>query len=214
MLLCQRYIYPLIAPPTAPQLEQDKKAIEESFNRAFALLDQLTADTEALKASEQARTERLDTALKEVESMIGELRIASRRREDEARRINDDVRGLKDLLPRAMESQKESTDGRLREISMEMKSLKTLINSRMGAGLRPMTGVGEATPASSNEDASGGSAGSSHQGNGSRIPAPNSSSGEQRGGSSSPGLPGIGRASIPAWQMAASTKASGSGEST
>ncbi|KAK0258177.1 hypothetical protein B0A54_00241 [Friedmanniomyces endolithicus] len=63
----QRYITPLIAPPTPPQLEQDKSHIDASFDKAFALLDQLATDTQELKDSEKARTERLDQALSEVE---------------------------------------------------------------------------------------------------------------------------------------------------
>ena len=73
LISLQRYVYPMIAPPTAPQLEQDKQAIDESFEKAFSLLDQLAKDTEALKSSEQARTERLDTALTEVETVISEF---------------------------------------------------------------------------------------------------------------------------------------------
>ena len=39
-IYAKRYVYPMIAPPTTPQLEQDKKAIDGSFERAFSLLDQ------------------------------------------------------------------------------------------------------------------------------------------------------------------------------
>jgi len=129
--VARRYVYPIIAPPTAPQLEQDKQAIDESFEKAFTLLDQLAKDTEALKSSEQARTDRLDTALTEVESVINDLKTASKRREEESRRVSDEVRGLKDLIPKAMEGQKETTDTRLRELNTELKSLKTLMSQRM-----------------------------------------------------------------------------------
>ena len=37
----QRYVYPLVAPPTPEKLEQDKKSIEEQFDRAFSLVEQL-----------------------------------------------------------------------------------------------------------------------------------------------------------------------------
>ncbi|KAL2355456.1 peroxisomal membrane anchor protein conserved region-domain-containing protein [Cryomyces antarcticus] len=130
----KRYIIPLIAPPTPPQLEQDKAAIDESFNKAFALLDQLATDTEDLKAAEKARTERLDTALTEVESVISELKASSRRREEEGRRISEEVRSLKDAIPKALDAQKESQDGRLKELGSELKSLKTLVGNRISSG--------------------------------------------------------------------------------
>jgi peroxin-14 len=130
----KRYIVPLIAPPTPPQLEQDKASIDASFTRAFDLLDQLSTDTAALKASEESRTTRLDSALGEMESVLASLKESSKRQGDDNRRIEDDVRGLRDLIPKAMDAQKESSDARLKELSSELKSLKTLVGNRMGAG--------------------------------------------------------------------------------
>lgn len=95
----KRYILPLISPPTQPQLEQDKASVDESFKRAFDLLDQLNTDTSALKASEEARTTRLDSALGEMESVLASLKESSKRQGDDNRRIEDDVRGLRDLIP-------------------------------------------------------------------------------------------------------------------
>lgn len=128
---CQRYVYPLIAPPTPERLEQDKKSIDEQFERTFALVEQLAKDTEALKAAERERTERLDTALGELESVLSDLKAANRRRDDEAQRVRDDVQGLKDSIPRALNNQKDITDTRMREVNAELKSLKTLITQRM-----------------------------------------------------------------------------------
>ncbi|KKY13486.1 putative peroxisomal membrane anchor protein [Diplodia seriata] len=123
----KRYIYPLIAPPTPPQLEQDKKSIDESFEKAFALLDQLNTDTTALKASEEARTQRLDSAVTEMESVMDSLKDSLKRRDADSCRLEDDVRGLRDLIPKALEAHKEGTDNRLKDLSQELKSLKTLM---------------------------------------------------------------------------------------
>lgn len=133
----KRYILPVISPPTAPQLEQDKASIDESFKRAFDLLEQLNSDTTALKASEEARTSRLDNALGEVESVLTSLKESSKRQGDDNRRIEDDVRGLRDLIPKALDAQKEANDNRLKELSTELKSLKTLVGNRMSAPAAP-----------------------------------------------------------------------------
>jgi peroxin-14 len=230
LTLLQRYVYPMIAPPTAPQLEQDKKAIDESFEKAFSLLDQLTKDTETLKNSEQARTERLDTALTEVENVISELKISSRRREEESRRISDEVRGLKDLIPKAMEGQKENTDSRLKELNTELKSLKTLMGQRMnpstqqpsnpysrpsGIGASTPTGTPSATPSTSNVNSS------SVEGVAPKPASVSNGTGTEsvasiQGRTASPfnsGAP-AGRAAIPAWQMAAANKSSSSVNTT
>ena len=215
--VAKRYIYPLIAPPTPPQLEQDKAAVDASFDKAFALLDQLATDTSDLKASEQARTEKLDSALAEVESVIGQLKDASRRRDDEGRRLNDEIRGIKDMIPTAMEQQKKSADQRLTDLATEMKSLKTLISNRMSAPApvpaspsRPSSSVPSFTPATG----SGASASSaptttdSAPAEAAPVQVPeNKFSAPERAGASSPyGRTAGGRAAIPAWQLAASKK--------
>lgn len=219
---CQRYVYPLIAPPTPERLEQDKKSIDEQFEKTFALVDQLAKDTETLKAAEKERTEKLDAALNELETVINELKSANRRRDDESQRVRDDVQNLKDAIPRAMNNQKDVTDTRLREVNAELKSLKTLITQRMNPTatstsvsnyLRPAAS-GNATPSSpaatpapvenaSNEAKEEAKPAQDYLSNANR-PAP----------SPSPFSSGMqSRASIPAWQMAAA-KSAGSSSST
>ena len=131
-VMAKRYIIPLIAPPTTPQLEQDKSAIDASFEKAFALLDQLQTDTSTLKAAEESRTQRLDSAVTELESVVAALKEQDRRREDDARRNTDEIRGLRDLIPQALEAQKEGQEERLKELGAELKSLKTLVGNRVG----------------------------------------------------------------------------------
>ena len=226
----KRYVYPMVAPPTAPQLEQDKKAIDESFEKAFSLLDQLAKDTETLKTSEQARTERLDTALTEVENLISELKISSRRREEESRRISDEVRGLKDLIPKAIEGQKENTDTRLKELNTELKSLKTLMGQRMNPTAQTSTnsysrpsGVGGSSTGTPSATSS---FSNTLQNSSTEVVSPKPASVTNGSGNEtvasiqsrttspfSTGAP-AGRAAIPAWQMAAGNKSSSSMNAT
>ncbi|KAK2013917.1 hypothetical protein LZ32DRAFT_627999 [Colletotrichum eremochloae] len=210
--LAKRYVYPLIAPPTPERLEQDKKSIEEQFDKAFGLVEQLAKDTEELKAAEQQRTEKLDTALADLESIMQELRSANTRREIETQRVKDDVQILKDSIPKAMNTQKDLTDSRLKEVNSELTSLKTLITQRMNA----------ASSASMNNLRAGGNAASTSGPNrpaatgsdnqaGSTEPAANSDTPKTVGTPTyhrpSPfsGATGA-KASIPAWQMAMANK--------
>ncbi|KAH7088407.1 peroxisomal membrane anchor protein [Paraphoma chrysanthemicola] len=226
----KRYIVPLIQPPTPPQLEQDKASIDEQFKRAFDLLDQVNTDTAALKASEEARTARLDNALGELESVLASLKESSKRQGDDNRRIEDDVRGLRDLIPKALDAQKDSTDNRLRELSTELKSLKTLVGNRMGSGTpRPpptTSGYGMYQPpsATATPTVNGTSSASTPAPQPSSTPAPteqtNTAGTTEAQGSSTPaastpstekapasyGRVPAGRAAIPAWQMAAQKK--------
>ncbi|PVI06187.1 peroxisomal membrane anchor protein [Periconia macrospinosa] len=228
----KRYIVPLIAPPTPPQLEQDKAAVDESFKRAFDLLEQLNTDTAALKASEEARTTRLDNALGEMESVLVSLKESSKRQGDDNRRIEDDVRGLRDLIPKALEVQKETTDLRLKELSSELKSLKTLVGNRMGSGAArppstPYYGSGQPQGSASTPNINGGvtaspapqpsattplgeqanSANASEaQGSSTVAAAPSTPVPEKTASPSPYGRLAGGRAAIPAWQMAAAKK--------
>ncbi|KAI9882674.1 MAG: hypothetical protein M1823_005579 [Watsoniomyces obsoletus] len=200
--LAKRYIYPLIAPPTPAQLQQDKEAIDEQFDRAFALLEQLNADTQALKASEQARTERLDKALQEVEKVVGELKETGLRREDDVRRLNSDMRSVKDLMQKGLEAQKDSADGKLKELHTELRGVKVLIANRM-------TMAGKLAASATEKGSSGTSVNGDSQNKGGPVAGsettPTGGTSESKEGSSTP-APQVNRAVIPAWQMAAASK--------
>ena len=227
--LSARYIFPLIKPPTPPQLESDKASIDESFSQAFALIDQLASDTAALKSSEQERTEKLDRALEDVDAICQDLKDMNKRRENENRFLTDQVQGLRDLVPQALEGWKSREDGRLEDLGNELQSLKKLIGNRMGnsvgVGISPRTnsafrnerGRDMGTP-----DAGGSETGNStptfnvtpgsgkvgHEPPKSESTTPASGAmGPKYDGSAQGKRPG-GKAAIPAWQMAAA----GSGE--
>ncbi|KAF5662056.1 PER10-like protein [Fusarium heterosporum] len=224
--LGKRYVYPMVAPPTPEKLEQDKKSIEDQFDRAFTLVEQLAKDTECLKNAEKERTEKLDTAIADLETVMTDLKAANRRREDDATRIRDEVQSLKDALPKALENQKSLADSRLREINTELTSLKTLVSQRMTAnnttsGSSSMnytrnaggnaTGsnnaTGSAAPASTstpavktNGDKTGVETSTSTPA--AEVPKPTFPSAPQLNRSSSPLANMTGKKSIPAWQMA------------
>ncbi|EGR51570.1 uncharacterized protein TRIREDRAFT_75593 [Trichoderma reesei QM6a] len=229
--LGKRYVYPLVAPPTPERLEQDKKSIEEQFDKAFALVEQLSKDTEALKDAEKQRTERLDVTLADLETIMAELKTANKRREDDAQRIRDEVQGLKDAIPRAMNNQKEITDNRLAEINTELTSLKTLVSQRMNAASNPTASSGYFRGANGingingTNGANSGTSGTASPPTAAAAQSPNESATETsttpkpdvaKGPSrSSFGRPsGSGKASIPAWQMAMANQTAGAAASS
>lgn len=222
----QRYVYPLIAPPTPERLEADKKSIDEQFEKAFALVDQLAKDTETLKAAEQQRTEKLDGALAELETVISDLKSSNRRREEEAQRIRDDVTNLKDSIPKAMDAQKNLTDTRLQEVNAELKSLKTIISQRMASqqassansyASRAAAPTPAPTPAAASSAHENGTNGATN-GHSAAEEASKRNPGDQglSTGRSSPFSSGISPAAvkIPEWQRAMAAKRSSSSMST
>ncbi|EGX95649.1 peroxisomal membrane anchor protein Pex14, putative [Cordyceps militaris CM01] len=219
--LGKRYVYPLIAPPTPEKLEQDKKSIEDQFERAFVLVEQLAKDTEELKQTEKLRTEKLDAALAELETVMSDLKTANRRRDDDAQRIREDIQGLKDAIPKAMESQKTQADNRLYEINTELTSLKTLVSQRMTAGSSSASGYSRpgasSTPAAAvpvpavaatpkPATVSDPAATSTESGSTEKAAEPVKAAESSRTPSQTPFNKGSGKASIPAWQMAMANK--------
>lgn len=193
---------PLVAPPTPEKLEQDKKSIEEQFDRAFSLVEQLSKDTEELKKAEQQRTDRLDGALSELETVMSDLKSANRRREDDAQRVRDEVQSLKDAIPKAMNNQKDLTDNRLKEINGELTSLKTLVSQRMSnASSAPPVGNPLMRPASVSSP-SAGPAAAKPEGSGDSASTPTTETPKSFARSSGVNGGSTGKASIPAWQMA------------
>lgn len=146
-MLADRYVKPLIAPPTPPQLEQDKAAIDEQFNKAFALLDTLSQDTDALKKAEEERTQRLDTAISDIESIISELKTANTKREDDSRRMEAEIKNMKDSLPRSIDNVRDASDRQLKELGTELSSLKMLMGNRMGGSGGSMGSIPKTQPA-------------------------------------------------------------------
>lgn len=144
--------------------------------------------------------------------MIEQLKATAKRREEEGKRVGEEVRSLRDLIPKALEGQKEAQAQALMDLQNELKSLKALVVNRTqaaaagggGSGMPgtpryPGQGVMNGTPpldpgASMN---GGSSVGGNILGSG---PA-----GIKRD-SASPlpfGLP-TGKPAIPAWQLKAS----------
>ncbi|KAJ8105704.1 hypothetical protein ONZ43_g7318 [Nemania bipapillata] len=237
----KRYLYPLVAPPTPEKLDQDKTTVDEQFEKAFATLEQLAKDTEALKASEAARTEKLDKVLEDLETFVRESKSASRRQEDETERLRDDIKSINSSIPKSMAAHKDFTDSRLKEITNEVKSLKSLISQRLNSaptsvpsplggptsiyngGSRPASAngvsAGPATTPSFGIETNGNlNGGSSNAQDESKTSASTPTPSKQDyisslGGRSSPfgsGAPAA-KASIPAWQMAATSSKAASG---
>lgn len=235
-VLANRYIKPLIAPPTPPQLEQDKAAIDAQFNKAFALLDTLSEDTTKLKEAEQERTKRLDNAIAEIETIVTDLKTANQRREDDSRRMESEIKNMRDSLPRAIDTVKEGSEKQLKELSSELASLKSLMQNRAGtSGASSFNIPRVPKPDSAQMPYSGSNNRSSNVGTPTNeMPAPGSSSNltgvngtstvpsfavPSSSGSAAPGTTapaakpastnlgyGSGKVSIPAWQLAAQNK--------
>lgn len=200
----KRYVYPMIAPPTPAQLEQDKAGIDASFEKAFVLLDQLAADTTELKTAEKSRTERLDAALAEVEAVITKMKDANEQRELEMKRAAREMLDIREQIPHAIEKERQSTDTKLQELITEMKSLKTLVANRMTTPATSSS-VSRSTPPAAQAPAANGTPAETNGANG--HVEPERSVLPERNNGANPFanrvMAGGKSPAIPAWQLAA-----------
>lgn len=140
-----------------------------------------------------------------------ELKAANRRREDDAQRIRDEVQGLKDAIPRAMNNQKEQTDNRLVEINTELTSLKTLVSQRMNANSNVSASSGYFRGNNGSSGVNGASATSGTTSPPAAAASPSTENAAETKSEAPKSTPqnrfsrtsgSAGKASIPAWQMA------------
>ena len=158
------------------------------------------------------------------------------RRESEARIIADQVSGLKDQIPRALENWKQGEEVKIEEVRGEVSSLKKLLQNRvgtagagggsqipnMGVGRGAMYGGYSASSAPAEQDrgsgmntpSAGGVGASGTMENQDDIPgAPAPGVTEPKRESASSRFGKSGGAAIPAWQMAAKKNSSDGGTS-
>ena len=180
------------------------------------MIDQLSADTATLKTAELERTSKLDSALKETESLLAEVKAANARREGENRILVAEVQGLRELVPKTLELWKKGEEGRLEEVANEVGGLKRLVENRVGRSSQQMPSHPSSTPAPSQSQqsqtkANGSGPTTESMGDstvGTKVASKEASPQRRAGGNG-------GKAAIPAWQMAAANKnSSGSGSAS
>jgi len=145
--------------------------------------------------------------------------------------VTEQVQGLREMVPKALEGWKEKEDKRVEELGNEVRSLRLLLQNRVGGGGGAQTPVGSGQGQSygyrgalggEQERTSSPGVGGAVGGAGARgrvetgdegavapAPAPGITV-PKREGSASRGF-GSGRAAIPAWQMAAKSKSAEGG---
>ncbi|KAK7204597.1 microbody biogenesis protein peroxin 14 [Myxozyma melibiosi] len=200
-VLAKRYVLPLITPPTPAALEADKEAITAEFDRTDKLIQQIQADTEALKEAEQKRLDALDAAVEELHKVMDEAKSQLSARETEMRQLQTDIETVKTDLPKYLERVNDSQRRDLLEIQTELKSLKQIVSNRVKSSVSspqppPPTSTyssGTSTPVEPTANGSTSSLSSPH------IP-PSSLKPPSRSG-------------IPAWQLAAAKRSSPSPDS-
>ncbi|CAK9785612.1 hypothetical protein CC85DRAFT_272469 [Cutaneotrichosporon oleaginosum] len=171
--LARKYLTPHLKPPSSTAFQETSASLAEQYDAAQAALDDLKAQTEALTASAEEERTRVAAALDDVEAAAKAVRDAEARWRDDMREVRGEVESVRELVPRLIEKHSQAQNAALTELQSELRSLKTLLVARQQAP--------EASGAAS--------------------PVPAASATTQAANALL--APRTGKASIPAWQLAA-----------
>jgi peroxin-14 len=91
---------PLIAPPTAPQLEADKAEVAARFDEAQQVLEEIKTQATELKESHEKQKQQVEEALEAVQETVEELKESGKRREADLRSFKSDIDMIRELIPK------------------------------------------------------------------------------------------------------------------
>ncbi|GMK59191.1 hypothetical protein CspeluHIS016_0702060 [Cutaneotrichosporon spelunceum] len=174
--LARKYLAPHLKPPSSTAFQETSASLAEQYDAAQAALDDLKKQTEELTNSAEEERTRVAAALDDVEAAAKAVRDAEARWRDDMREVRGEVESVRELVPRLIEKHSQAQNTALTELQSELRSLKTLLVARQG---QPPDASGAASP----------------------VPGPLPSSTTQAANALL--APRTGKASIPAWQLAA-----------
>ncbi|BEI89622.1 uncharacterized protein CcaverHIS019_0209840 [Cutaneotrichosporon cavernicola] len=184
--LARKYLTPHLKPPSSTAFQETSASLAEQYDAAQAALDDLKAQTEALTASAEEERTRVAAALDDVEAAAKAVRDAEARWRDDMREVRGEVESVRELVPRLIEKHSQAQNAALTELQSELRSLKTLLVARQG----------QAPEAS-----------------GAASPVPGTPSATTQAANALL-APRTGKASIPAWQLAAPSNGGASAASS
>jgi peroxin-14 len=181
----KKYLAPHLKPPSSTAFQETSSELSAQYDAAQSALDELKAETAALTEAAAGERQRVAAAIEDVEAAARAVRDAEARWRDDMREVRGEVESVRELVPRMIEKHAAAQSSALTELQNELRSLKTLLVARQGAPAATETPSGASSPTPT---------ATQHAANALLAPR--------------------GKASIPAWQMAAPNGSSASVAST
>lgn len=129
----QKYLAPHLKPPSSTAFQETSTELSSQYDAAQAALDELKAETAALSAAAEGERQRVAAALDDVESAARAVRDAEARWRDDMREVRGEVESVRELVPRMIEKHAAAQSSALTELQNELRSLKTLLIARQGS---------------------------------------------------------------------------------
>ena len=96
----QKYVLPHLRPPSATAYEADRDALTAQFDAAEALLQELQAESKAVRFAVEEQKERIDLTVQEVESVVKVMREGESKTRDEMREVREEVQHIREMFPK------------------------------------------------------------------------------------------------------------------
>lgn len=125
-----RYLIPAIMPPSQREIDNDKRAVDEEFQKIDSLLQQLLKEQADTKTATDAKLKEVDVAVVRVTEFLNKYAQDKTRVEDDLRLLKLEIGRVSDLIEKNMASQLSKIKQELGEIGDEMKSLKQMLKTR------------------------------------------------------------------------------------
>ncbi|BGP20025.1 hypothetical protein JCM10213_000593 [Rhodosporidiobolus nylandii] len=128
--LAQKFLLPSLRPPSETDLEASQRALEAKYDEAALLLNTLQESTDAVAASLDEQKSSVEKELDEVRKAVADMREGERKRDEWARKVEEQVADMARSLPSLLDKQSTSTATSLSDLQTELKSLKSLLIAR------------------------------------------------------------------------------------
>lgn len=96
----QKYLLPHLQPPNASALETDHDSLTAKYDEVAAQLAALDQETKAVRLGIDQQKEIVENSIKEVEVAVREMRDGDKLREEEMRKVKEEVEGIRESLPK------------------------------------------------------------------------------------------------------------------
>jgi len=130
--LAKKFLVPALRPPTQTELEEAQARLEQKYDEVSGFLQTIQTDTEIVKKEMTQQTEKLDLAMKDVQSAVEECLSGEIKRDQELDSVKQEVEGLRTCVQQMMQSNKEAQTAAIVDLQTELKSLKSLMAARPG----------------------------------------------------------------------------------
>jgi peroxin-14 len=135
----QHWVLPSLNWPSAEKSEAERRALEARLDEAGTQLQALREQTTTVLTSLETQAQELQTTLRTMQATLQALTQADGARDDDVRRLRDEVEAVKTALPRTLERAKEDQKYALADLQAEVKSLKGLLLNRRPIAATPAT---------------------------------------------------------------------------